>query len=93
MSDPTKRPEPGSPFPSGPSPTGSPFPSGPPSPGPALPSVVPPNLYPPSPMPADLNVRKSQGWGWNPLIGITYNGFPVGIVVVVVIGLFVLAGR
>ena len=37
--------------------------------------------------------RKSQGWGWNPLIGITFNGFPVGLVIVVIVGLLYLGGR
>lgn len=91
MSDPTKPGEPpiGSPFPNGssPPPAGSPFPSGPPQ------NQTPyaQNQY--APLPADLNVRTNQGWSWNPLIGITYNGFPVGIVIVVIVGLLVLAGK
>jgi hypothetical protein len=36
----------------------------------------------PPPMDADLGPK---GWGWSPLIGITYNKTPVGIIAVGVI--------
>ena len=106
MSDPTK-PEPptGSPFPSGPPPqTGSPFPSGPPPQSPfpngstPFPSGPPQNSYQQNPYQQNSyqpvpNIREAQGWKWSPLIGITYNGFPVGLVFAVVVGLLVLASR
>ena len=96
MSDPTKPPEPpvGSPFPSGPtSPQpGSPFPSGP-SPGSPFPSGPSQNSYS-DPYPGYVpELRQAAGWKWSPLIGITYNGFPVGLIVGIIILAVVFAGR
>lgn len=97
MSDPTKPEQPGSPFPSGPPPqAGSPFPSGNPQPGSPFPGAQNQygNQYDPNPYAGNVpNVRENAGWKWNPLIGITYNGFPVGLVIGIVVLLAVLAGK
>lgn len=81
MSDPTKPPS-GSPFPDGSQqpPPGSPFPA------------PPPNQYQ-QPLPPSMNVRESAGWKWSPLIGITYNGFPVGLVFGVIVLLLIFASK
>jgi hypothetical protein len=107
MSDPSKPDQPGSPFPSGPGspfptsnppPAGSPFPSGPPpqggSPFPSGQDNYGQNPYGQNPYAGNVpNVREAAGWKWSPLIGITYNGFPVGLIAGVLILILVYAGH